>query len=133
MPAPLFATGGLAGVIVSLISGPVVGFMTSWVLAAGIGGAALLAIFIWYESRASAPLLPLTMFRAPTFTGANLTTLFVYAALSGLFFLLMLQLQTVLGLSPLWAGAALLPSTSCCSSSHRLPVALPGRSVRVCR
>jgi MFS family permease len=103
------ATGGLAGLIVFLISGPGAGFTTWWVFTTGIGGAALGVAFIWYESRASVPLLPLTMFRARAFTGANVTTLFVYAALSALFFLLMLQLQNALGFSPLWAGAALLP------------------------
>jgi MFS family permease len=39
----------------------------------------------------------------------NAVTLFVYAALNGLFFLLMIQLQTVLGYSALAAGASLLP------------------------
>ncbi|MGH7464563.1 MAG: MFS transporter [Longimicrobiales bacterium] len=105
----LLATIGLAGVITMLINGPVAGFATPWVLAAGCAGVVCLGGFGWYESRTSAPLLPFSMFRVRAFTGANLTTLLVYAALSGLFFLLMLQLQNALGLSPLQAGAALLP------------------------
>ena len=104
-----FATAGLAGVITMLINGPTQGFDTPVVLAAGLGGVLLLSLFVWYEGRAHAPLLPLSMFRSRVFAGANLTTLFVYAALSGLFFLLMLQLQNALGYSPLAAGAALLP------------------------
>lgn len=103
------ATIGLAGVITALISGPVSGFATSWVIAAGAIGCAALIAFVIFEKKAAKPLLPLAIFRSRTFTGANLTTLFVYAALSGLFFLLMLQLQNVMGLSPLWAGTALLP------------------------
>jgi MFS family permease len=79
------------------------------VLAAGSAGVVCLGGFGWHESRTAAPLLPFSMFRVRAFTGANLTTLLVYAALSGLFFLLMLQLQNALGLSPLLAGAALLP------------------------
>jgi EmrB/QacA subfamily drug resistance transporter len=105
----LLATAGLAGVITMLISGPAQGFGTAWVLAVGIAGALLLISFVWYESRARTPLLPLTIFRARAFTGANLTTLLVYAALSGLFFLLMLELQNALGFSAVAAGAALLP------------------------
>jgi EmrB/QacA subfamily drug resistance transporter len=103
------ATLGLGGLIAMLISGPSAGFQTPWVIAVGLGGALLVAAFVWYESRVDAPLLPLAMFRVRTFSGANLTTLFVYAALSGLFFLLMLQLQNALGFTPLWSGASLLP------------------------
>jgi Na+/melibiose symporter-like transporter len=54
-------------------------------------------------------LLPLDVFKSREFIGANLNTLFVYAALNGLFFLLMLQLQNGLGYSALRAGASLLP------------------------
>ncbi|MGQ0815253.1 MAG: MFS transporter [Gemmatimonadota bacterium] len=103
------ATTGLAGIITTLISGPASGFSTAWVIIVGAAGLALLAGFVVYERRATAPLLPLTMFSSRAFTGANLTTLLVYAALSGLIFLLMLQLQNALGFSPIWAGAALLP------------------------
>src|SRR6476469_1768647 len=55
------------------------------------------------------PLLPLEVFRSRQFTGANVMTLLVYAALNGLLFLLMPQLQNNLGYSALTAGAALLP------------------------
>ena len=56
-------------------------------------------------------MLPLTLFRNRQFSGANLTTLAVYAALGGAFFLLVLQLQLALGYSALEAGSALLPVT----------------------
>ena len=105
----ILVTIGLAGVITMLINGPAMGFGRPWVLAAGCAGVVGLGGFGWHESRTSVPLLPFSMFRVRAFTGANLTTLLVYAALSGLFFLLMLQLQNALGLSPLLAGAALLP------------------------
>jgi EmrB/QacA subfamily drug resistance transporter len=108
-PGAALATLGLAGLITVMISGPVVGFGTPWVLAAGGGGGALLAGFVWHEHRTPTPLLPLSMFRSRAFTGANVTTLLVYGAMGGLFFLLMLQLQNGLGISPLLAGAALLP------------------------
>jgi hypothetical protein len=56
-------------------------------------------------------MLPLALFRSVQFTGANLTTLAVYAALGGTFSLLVLELQVVLGYSALEAGSALLPVT----------------------
>ena len=108
-PGAALATLGLAGLITLLISGPNAGFTTPLVLAVGAGGGALLCAFVWHERRTPTPLLPVSMFHSRAFTGANLTTLLVYGALSALFFLLMLQLQNGLGISPLRAGAALLP------------------------
>jgi len=103
------ATLGLAGVVGALIAGPDVGFRRPAVAAAFVAGLALLAAFIVAERRAKEPLLPPKIFRSRVFVGVNVTTLLVYAALSGLFFLLMLQLQQGLGYSALAAGASLLP------------------------
>jgi EmrB/QacA subfamily drug resistance transporter len=107
------ATLGLAGLVGALIVGPRVGFTRPAVLAAGIGGVILLGVFVVEERRlgrrGAHPLLPLEVFRSRQFSGANITTVLVYAALSGLLFLLMPQLQGNLGYSALTAGAALLP------------------------
>lgn len=102
-------TLGLAGVVGALIVGPNAGFSSPRVLLIGITGIALLGAFIVVEKRVPHPLLPLDAFRSREFSGVNAVTLFVYAALNGLFFLLMIQLQTVLGYSALAAGASLLP------------------------
>ena len=56
-------------------------------------------------------MLPLGLFRFRQFSGANAVTLAVYFALSGATFLLIIHLQSVLGYSPLAAGAALTPAT----------------------
>jgi EmrB/QacA subfamily drug resistance transporter len=80
-------------------------------LAVGAASLVVLAVFVVVEARSPAPMLPLTLFRNRQFSGANLTTLAVYAALSGAFFLLVLQLQVALGYSALEAGSALLPVT----------------------
>ena len=87
-------------------------FTNAAVLAALMGGAVLLAAFIAIERRVTAPLLPPDVFRVRAFTGVNATTLVVYAALNGLIFLLMLQLQTTLHYSALEAGASLLPANA---------------------
>jgi EmrB/QacA subfamily drug resistance transporter len=75
-----------------------------------VAGVVLLGLFAVVEARQAEPMLPLGLFRSRQFTGANLTTLAVYAALGGLFFFLVILLQTVHGYSPTEAGAATLPS-----------------------
>jgi Na+/melibiose symporter-like transporter len=57
-------------------------------------------------------MLPLGLFRSRQFTAANVATLAVYAALSGMMFLLVIYLQVVAGYSAMAAGAALLPVTA---------------------
>ncbi len=79
--------------------------------AAALLGGVLLVVFVLIELRSPAPMLPLTLFKNRQFSGANATTLAVYAALSGAFFLLIIELQVVLHYSALEAGSALLPVT----------------------
>jgi EmrB/QacA subfamily drug resistance transporter len=102
-------TVGLSGVVGALIIGPDAGFTSAWVLMAGGVGLACLAAFPFVERRARSPLVPLETWGVRQFTAVNATTLAVYAALNGLFFLLVLQLQTSMGYSALEAGASLLP------------------------
>lgn len=102
-------TLGLAGVIAALIVAPDSGFKSSLTLTLGLGGIAMLVAFVIVESRAKNPVLPLDVFKSRQFVGANLNTVFVYAGLNGLFFLLMLEMQNRMGYSALKAGASLLP------------------------
>jgi EmrB/QacA subfamily drug resistance transporter len=101
---------GLAGVIYALIEAPSRGWTPVTVTAAAVGATALVT-FALIEAHARAPLLPLELFRSRQFTGANLTTLAVYAALGGALFLLALQLQQSLHYSAMAAGLATLPTT----------------------
>ena len=98
----LTITIGLAGATYALIEGPAgFGTVVAVATALGIGG---LAAFVLVERRVKDPMLPLEVFRSSQFTGANLTTFAVYAALGGALFLLTLQLQMSLGYSALEAG-----------------------------
>ena len=102
-------TIGLAGATYALIEGPAhFGVVVAIATALGVGG---LAAFVLVERRVKDPMLPLEVFRSSQFTGANLTTFAVYAALGGALFLLTLQLQISLGYSALEAGISLLPLT----------------------
>ncbi|KZM69254.1 MFS transporter [Nocardia terpenica] len=76
-----------------------------------VAGLVLLAVFVVIEVRSDHPLVPPVLFRSRVFTAANLVTLAVYAALGGVMFLLVLQLQQVAGYSPLSSGVATLPIT----------------------
>ena len=102
---------GLAGVTFALIEAPSLGGSSSGIVLAAVVGAACLASFVAAERRVRRPMLPLDIFASRQFVGANLVTLVVYGALGGVMFLLMLELQQVVGYSPLQAGAAGLPMT----------------------
>ncbi|GIW09768.1 MAG: hypothetical protein KatS3mg061_0825 [Dehalococcoidia bacterium] len=73
-----------------------------------VGGAALVA-FLVVEARVPRPMLPLALFRSPAFSGINLLTFLLYAALSGTLFFLPFTLMQVDGYSATAAGSALLP------------------------
>jgi EmrB/QacA subfamily drug resistance transporter len=73
--------------------------------------AIFMTAFIWFEARASSPMLPLDLFRSSTFSGANVMTLLLYFALSGAFFFLPFDLLQIQGYSATLAGAAFLPFT----------------------
>jgi EmrB/QacA subfamily drug resistance transporter len=105
----VLVTLGLAGIVSASITGPEQGFTSPLLIAEYVGGIACLVAFIIQERRTPHPLLPLSMFASRAFAGVNIATLFIYAALSALIFLLMLQLQNVLGYDALRAGASLLP------------------------
>jgi EmrB/QacA subfamily drug resistance transporter len=102
---------GLAGPVFALIEQPMHGFSDPIVWGPLVGGVVLFAGFIWWEARARAPMLPLELFRSHNFSWVNLSTLFVYAALGGVFFFITLFLQQVAGYSAFEAGAATTPVT----------------------
>lgn len=107
----LLAVFGLAGVIGGLTRGPEAGWATPATLLPLLAGVILLVAFVGVEQRTAHPLVPLAIFRSTQFSAANLVTFVVYAALAGAFFLLPIQLQVVVGFSPIASGAALLPLT----------------------
>ncbi len=99
-PGVVLTIAGLGTLVFGLIES---------VPAAGLAGILLLIGFVYLESRSPAPMLPLGLFRSRSFSGANLLTLFLYAALSGVLFFFPLNLIQVQGYSATQAGAALLP------------------------
>ncbi|WP_020100323.1 DHA2 family efflux MFS transporter permease subunit [Mycobacterium sp. 360MFTsu5.1] len=106
------ATAGLAGTTYAVVEGPNRGWDSPVVLAAGVLGVIAMVAFVLIERRTANPMLPLAIFSSRQFTSANAVTFVVYTALGGVFFLLVVVLQTGLGYSPVAAGAAALPVTA---------------------
>lgn len=68
-----------------------------------------LVLFFLYEGRVKNALAPPALFRSRAFTGTNLMTLLLYGALSGVMFLIPIDLIERRGLTPSEVGLALLP------------------------
>lgn len=103
------ATFSLTGLVFGLVESTRLGWRNPLVvasLAAGIAGA---VAFLYIERRAASPMVPLELFQSRAFSGANLLTLFLYAAVGIFFFLLPLNLIQVQGYSATAAGGAVLP------------------------
>ena len=103
------ATIGLGAIVYGLIESSRLGLQSPVVITALLAGVGILAGFIFVEMRVPHPMMPLSLFRSRNFSGANLLTLFLYAALAGNLFFLPLNLIQVQGFTPTAAGAALLP------------------------
>ncbi len=101
----------LAGITFALIQASENGGMSAGVLISLVIGLAASVAFIVAERRAEQPMLPLDIFSSRQFSAANAITFVVYAALGGVFFLLVIMLQVVLGYSAIEAGMAALPVT----------------------
>jgi EmrB/QacA subfamily drug resistance transporter len=105
----LIVTTGLAGVTYGFIESAARGWRNPSVWGTLTVGCACLIAFSYVEARAPSPMVPLGLFRSRDFTGANLLTLFLYAAVGIFFFLFPLNLIQVQHYSATATGAAALP------------------------
>jgi EmrB/QacA subfamily drug resistance transporter len=110
-PGAALTALGLAGPVLALIRQPEVGWGSPQVWGFGVGGLALLALFVLREARTANPMLPLALFARRNFAVGNAQTLAMYAGLSVMFFLLVVFLQQVAGYDALQAGLATMPPT----------------------
>jgi len=105
----LVVTLGLGGLVNGFIESVNLGWSHPLVFGSLIVGCCCLTVFVFIEARLTSPMVPLTLFASPSFSGANLLTLFLYAAIGIFFFLFPLNLIQVQGYSATAAGAAALP------------------------
>jgi MFS family permease len=102
-------TVGLGGLVLGFVESTNLGWRNPPVFGSVIVGIAGVVGFVFVESKVNSPMVPLALFRSRTFSGANLLTLFLYAALGIFFFLFPLDLIQVQGYSAFATGAAVLP------------------------
>ena len=110
---PGLLTSGLALFALSygLIEGNRHGWASGEILGLFAAAAVLLGAFIVLESRQRLPMLDLSLFKIPSFVGANTVALLVSLGMFGVFFFISLYVQNILGYSPTKAGAIFLPMT----------------------
>jgi EmrB/QacA subfamily drug resistance transporter len=105
----IIGTVGLGALVYGLIESSRLGLGDRSVIVVLVAAILVLITFFFVEARLSHPMLPLALFRSRTFTGTNLLTFLLYAALGGTLFFLPLNLIQIQHYAPTAAGAALLP------------------------
>src|SRR6476620_9985340 len=112
LPGLGLASAGLLGIVWGLVRGNPVGWSSPEIVGSLVVGAIVLALFVLWELRAPAPMLPMRFFRNRTFALTNVSSLFMFFGMFGSIFLLIQFFQTVQGYSPLQAGLRILPWTA---------------------
>jgi len=125
LPGNLTFAVGLTAILVAITYGiqpygdHTMGWTNPWVLGGMIGGAVLLAVFCWIETRVAEPMFAMSLFKIRPFWAGNLASLLSSVARGGMQFMLIIWLQGIWlpqhGYSyestPLWAGIYMLPLT----------------------
>ncbi|MEU0596656.1 MFS transporter [Streptomyces sp. NPDC006393] len=112
VPGAVLGCGGLVAVVYGFSEAQPRGWTDPLVLALFAAGAALLAGFVTWQTRAPRPLLPLHVIRERNRAGCFLTMLLAVIGMFGLFLFMTYYLQGILGYSPLRTGLAFLPLTA---------------------
>ena len=108
----LTITLGLSAFVFALLDAETVGWGSAQTIGTIVASLILLAAFVAIELRSKAPLVPFTIFRVRTVTGANVVGILVGASLFSMFYFISLYMQQVLGYSPIKAGLSYLPLAS---------------------
>jgi len=103
--------GGLFLLVLALLRGNEDGWASTFIVATLAGSAALLLGFLAIERLVRQPMLPLGLFRNPSFTGAQVAAAAISATFFAIFLYMTIYLQQVLGLSAIEAGLVYLPGT----------------------
>ena len=108
-PGAAAVTLSLTGLVLGFVESSHLGWRHPLVLTSLVAGVIGLMVFQVIEARTASPMVPLSLFRSRAFSGANVLTLCLYAAIGIFFFLLPMDLIQVQGYSAANAGAAVLP------------------------
>jgi EmrB/QacA subfamily drug resistance transporter len=104
-------TAGLLVLVYAIVKAQDWGWGSSSTLGLAALATALLAAFIWIESRSPFPLVRLSLFRLRSLAVGNGVFLIVVGGMFAMFFFASLYLQSILGYSALTTGFAFLPVT----------------------
>ncbi len=110
-PGLVTFSGSLFLLVYALVQGNEKGWGSTEIVSFLIGAAVLMMLFIVVELRQSQPMLDLSLFRRPAFSGASIVAFCLSGSFFAMFLYLTLYLQDVLGYTPLQAGLRFLPST----------------------
>ena len=105
-------TGGLMALVYAIVGANTAGWTSARTLAFFLVAAGLLGAFVLIESRVSAPLVRLSIFRVRSLLTANTAMFLAMSGMFAMFFFNTLYVQQVLGYGPLEAGLAFLPFTA---------------------
>ncbi|MFH8975992.1 MFS transporter [Streptomyces sp. NPDC017890] len=112
VPGAFLGCGGLAALVYGFGEAQPRGWTDPLVLALFAAGVALLVVFVWWQTRAPSPLLPLHVIRDRNRAGCFLTMMLAVIGMFGMFLFMTYYLQTILGYSPVRTGLAFLPMTA---------------------
>jgi EmrB/QacA subfamily drug resistance transporter len=107
----LAGTGGLVLLVYAISQAPRYGWGGTRTVAMLAAGASLLVAFLLIESRVESPIVPLSIFRRRTLSGANTAGLLLGASFFAFFFVGTLYMQQVLHYSALQSGVAWLAAS----------------------
>ena len=110
-PGQITLTAGLFLLVLALLRGNEDGWASAIIVAELAGAVVALIAFVLVELRAGEPMLPMRLFRDPTFTGAQIAAFAISASFFAIFLYATLYLQQILGLSAIEAGLVYLPGT----------------------
>ena len=102
-------TLGLSALVFALLDAESAGWGSFQTIGTIVGALVVLAVFVAVELRSRAPLVPFSIFRVRTVTGANVVGILVGASLFSMFYFISLYMQQILGYSPIKAGISYLP------------------------
>jgi EmrB/QacA subfamily drug resistance transporter len=95
--------------VYALIQGNEKGWSSGEIVSLLIASVLLMAAFLVIEWRSKSPMFDISLFRKPTFTGANLVAFTLSASMFAMFLYLTLYMQNILDFSPLQTGWRFLP------------------------
>jgi EmrB/QacA subfamily drug resistance transporter len=104
-------SGALFLLVFALVRGNDKGWGSTQIVSFLVASVVLIVLFVLIERAQRRPMLDLTLFKVPAFTGANIVAFTLSSSIFAMFLYLTLYVQNVLGYSPLQAGLRFLPIT----------------------